>query len=118
MRILYRGSLDSCNYACTYCPFAKNDATREAHERDRREVERFVAHIERERERTYGIFFTPQAHLKLGWHHDFADSSFASFYTYERFLANLRVTSGDWLVGLEGAFELQSFSPVEVSPEN
>ena len=58
MRILYRGSLDSCNYACAYCPFAKRDATREAHERDRREVSRFVEHVRRDQTIT-GIFFTP-----------------------------------------------------------
>lgn len=58
MRILYRGSLDSCNYACTYCPFAKKEATREAHERDRCEVRRFVEHV-RTDERITGIFFTP-----------------------------------------------------------
>ncbi len=59
LRILYRGSLDSCNYACSYCPFAKNEASREAHERDRRELERFTAHIEQTETRNYGIFFTP-----------------------------------------------------------
>lgn len=58
MRILYRGSLDSCNYACAYCPFAKNEASREAHVRDRREVERFVEHV-RGDARITGIFFTP-----------------------------------------------------------
>lgn len=40
--ILYRGSLSSCNYACSYCPFAKRANTRAELARDFRELERFV----------------------------------------------------------------------------
>jgi MoaA/NifB/PqqE/SkfB family radical SAM enzyme len=29
LSILYRGSLSSCNYACTYCPFAKHQESRQ-----------------------------------------------------------------------------------------
>ncbi|QDV44496.1 hypothetical protein Enr13x_43620 [Stieleria neptunia] len=41
-RILYRGSLSSCNYACGYCPFAKTTNTREELDRDRDQLQRFV----------------------------------------------------------------------------
>ncbi|MBL4847274.1 MAG: radical SAM protein [Planctomycetes bacterium] len=42
LKVLYRGSLVSCNYGCDYCPFAKRRETRAEMEQDRREVERFV----------------------------------------------------------------------------
>ena len=41
-RILYRGSLSSCNYACGYCPFAKTTNTREELDLDRDQLGRFV----------------------------------------------------------------------------
>ena len=62
LNILYRGSLSSCNYGCSYCPFAlkRNSAAELA--KDRAELERFVHRIVAERvfgERPLGIFFTP-----------------------------------------------------------
>ena len=57
-RILYRGSLSSCNYDCCYCPFAKTGNTRDELRRDAREVERFVEWVERVN-RPLGILFTP-----------------------------------------------------------
>jgi MoaA/NifB/PqqE/SkfB family radical SAM enzyme len=59
LTILYRGLLSSCNYGCDYCPFAKHTETREEHEHDRRDLERFVAWVAgRERDRI-SVFFTP-----------------------------------------------------------
>lgn len=57
-KVLYRGSLVSCNYGCDYCPFAKRRETRDEMERDRLEVERFVAWV-RELERPIELLFTP-----------------------------------------------------------
>jgi len=57
-KVLYRGSLISCNYGCDYCPFAKRRETRDEMERDRREVERFVAWV-RELARPVELLFTP-----------------------------------------------------------
>lgn len=45
--IQYRGSLKSCNYACSYCPFAKRRAGREQLERDREALRRFVKSLEK-----------------------------------------------------------------------
>lgn len=41
--VLYRGPLDSCNYACSYCPFAKRPARKAMLHRDRDALARFVA---------------------------------------------------------------------------
>ncbi len=57
-RILYRGSLSSCNFRCDYCPFAKTVNTRDELRQDIREVERFVNWVEGA-DRPLGILFTP-----------------------------------------------------------
>ena len=41
LSILYRGPLSSCNYGCTYCPFAKHAETAAEHEVDQRALEHF-----------------------------------------------------------------------------
>jgi len=58
VRILYRGSLSSCNYSCDYCPFAKTTNTREELRRDAEEVQRFVDWVENVSHQL-GVFFTP-----------------------------------------------------------
>lgn len=58
LRVLYRGSLTSCNYACNYCPFAKTKNTREELERDRQQLFRFADWVEAA-ERPIGIMITP-----------------------------------------------------------
>ena len=57
-RILYRGSLSSCNYNCTYCPFAKTANTHQELQQDAREVGRFVDWAEKAG-RPLAILFTP-----------------------------------------------------------
>lgn len=56
--ILYRGSLSSCNYACTYCPFAKTKNTRAELQADQAQLVRFVDWVEVQA-REIGILFTP-----------------------------------------------------------
>jgi MoaA/NifB/PqqE/SkfB family radical SAM enzyme len=42
LQILYRGPLESCNYGCRYCPFAKQRESAEAVRRDRAALSRFI----------------------------------------------------------------------------
>jgi hypothetical protein len=59
LSILYRGPLESCNYGCDYCPFAKVKEGPEALARDERALARFVDWVaSRERDRI-AVFFTP-----------------------------------------------------------
>jgi MoaA/NifB/PqqE/SkfB family radical SAM enzyme len=58
LHVLYRGPLESCNYSCDYCPFAKRRDTRATLDRDRLALERFVSWIERYPEPVQ-VFFTP-----------------------------------------------------------
>ncbi len=57
-RILYRGSLNSCNYSCQYCPFAKKDANRKSLEKDADELERFVNWVKQQKQ-SIRLMFTP-----------------------------------------------------------
>lgn len=42
LTVLWRGSLESCNYGCDYCPFAKSSDDRVALARDKAALDRFV----------------------------------------------------------------------------
>ncbi len=44
--IQYRGSLKSCNYGCSYCPFAKRPSSPSELLKDREDWMRFVGHLE------------------------------------------------------------------------
>jgi L-lysine 2,3-aminomutase len=58
MKILYRGPLSSCNYACHYCPFAKAKESRESLKRDKQALSRLGDWV-RGQEQPIGILFTP-----------------------------------------------------------
>ncbi|WP_062055451.1 STM4011 family radical SAM protein [Aquimarina longa] len=56
--ILYRGSLDSCNYDCPYCPFAKKKNTRQELQYDQECLDRFTNWVA-SRNETIHILLTP-----------------------------------------------------------
>ncbi len=58
LNILYRGPLESCNYDCSYCPFAKKKNTREELAYDKQCLDRFVAWTDSQN-RPISILFTP-----------------------------------------------------------
>lgn len=58
LSILYRGPLSSCNYGCTYCPFAKTKNTRAELADDKKKLQRFVNWV-KGRSEQIGILFTP-----------------------------------------------------------
>ena len=58
LRLLYRGPLESCNYGCDYCPFAKKVDSRAELAADRAALERFVGWVGGRRARI-GVLFTP-----------------------------------------------------------
>ena len=41
----YRGSLKSCNYSCSYCPFAKRTGTKKSIQKDQQAFFRFIAQM-------------------------------------------------------------------------
>ena len=58
LNILYRGPLESCNYDCKYCPFAKKKNTREELAYDKKCLDKFVDWVG-EQQQEIGILFTP-----------------------------------------------------------
>ncbi len=59
LAILYRGSLESCNYDCWYCPFAKAQDSADSLAADAAGLRRFVDWVAADRTRRLGILFTP-----------------------------------------------------------
>jgi len=58
LNILYRGPLESCNYDCTYCPFAKKKNTRAELQYDKACLDKFVNWVSQQ-SRSIAILFTP-----------------------------------------------------------
>ena len=58
LTILWRGSLASCNYGCTYCPFAKTKDDRRALAADQAALERFTEWVV-SRAHPVSVLFTP-----------------------------------------------------------
>src|SRR5947207_305133 len=59
LSILYRGPLSSCNYGCTYCPFAKHSDSDAEHANDASALKRFVQWVRQRDGDDLSIFFTP-----------------------------------------------------------
>lgn len=59
LSILYRGPLSSCNYACSYCPFAKRRENRRQLQVDKLALQRFVEWASLQLHLKLQIFFTP-----------------------------------------------------------
>lgn len=60
LTILYRGAISSCNYECSYCPFAKPDDRFEEFAQDQADLERFVRWVESQPGLALSVFFTPR----------------------------------------------------------
>lgn len=69
LMLLYRGRLKSCNYDCSYCPFAKGVDTRESLEGDAHDLERFVDWIVCHPELSIGVLFTPWGEALIRRHY-------------------------------------------------
>ena len=59
LSILYRGPLSSCNYGCTYCPFAKHTETIAEHLEDEHALVRFVSWVADHEDYSISVLFTP-----------------------------------------------------------
>lgn len=58
LMLLYRGRLSSCNYDCSYCPFAKRRDSRATLQRDAADLGRFVDWV-RDQTDPISVLFTP-----------------------------------------------------------
>ncbi len=65
--VIYRGSLKSCNYSCSYCPFAKHKMQPSEREKDKRNFMRFCDSIESRAEdfAIGAVFVTPYGEASI-----------------------------------------------------
>jgi MoaA/NifB/PqqE/SkfB family radical SAM enzyme len=71
LHVLYRGPLESCNYGCAYCPFAKRVDTGARLHADRVALSRFVGWVETTTTHRLGVLFTPWGEaLTRRWYRD------------------------------------------------
>jgi MoaA/NifB/PqqE/SkfB family radical SAM enzyme len=92
LTILSRGDLSSCNYACSYCPFAKHKETRAEHQRDAAELERFVAWVKSQEQAT-SVFFTPWGEALVRQRYQEAVSALSWLPHLEKVVVQ---TNGSW----------------------
>lgn len=59
LTVLYRGALETCNYACDYCPFAKRKETSQKKAEDIAGLDSFISWIANNTDINFNIFFTP-----------------------------------------------------------
>ena len=69
LKILYRGSLISCNYGCEYCPFAKRQQTTAEQNLDKQQLQRFVNWISQHPQHQFSILFTPWGEALIHKHY-------------------------------------------------
>lgn len=71
LSILYRGQLSSCNYDCSYCPFAKHWESADELRADQAGLEKFVTWVAGRTADQLAILFTPWGEaLVRSWYRD------------------------------------------------
>lgn len=96
VQICYRGSLKSCNYSCSYCPFSKRKSSAKELQQDRKALFRFVESIEGPYGHVQAVQIVPYGEALL---HDY----------YWEALARLSVTGKMQAVGAQtnGSFPVE-----------
>ena len=59
LALFYRGVLASCNYDCSYCPFAKRRDTRATLAQDAADLQRFATWVAEHTHTRFNLLFTP-----------------------------------------------------------
>lgn len=69
--LLYRGPLASCNYACSYCPFAGPSPGESDLRADRDQLLRFIDWLATHRTRKWSVFFAPRGEALIhSWYRE------------------------------------------------
>ncbi|MDR0659883.1 MAG: STM4011 family radical SAM protein [Prevotellaceae bacterium] len=68
IHIYYRGFLKSCNYSCSYCPFAKRPVSQKELEKDKEAISRFILWVKRQKN-TLSIMFVPYGEALMHIHY-------------------------------------------------
>lgn len=117
--ILYRGPLSSCNYACSYCPFAKTRNTRQELADDASRLQRFVDWV-RGRDERIGVLFTPWGEALIRRHYQEAFVALSNAPNVTRVAAQTNLSGRlDWLerCDLERVALWTTFHPTQLTRE-
>ncbi|MGN9164849.1 STM4011 family radical SAM protein [Tissierellaceae bacterium HCP3S3_D8] len=101
--ITYRGSLKSCNYRCSYCPFSKYQQTLEEIQNDKRNLERFCNQLKNIRfKEPIRILFTPygEALIHSYYQQSIIDLSKQNFVKRIGCQTNLSIQVEDFIMNL------------------
>lgn len=103
--LLYRGPLASCNYACGYCPFARQRTSADELEADRAALARLVAFLRGWRGAPLALLFTPRGEALHHEHYQTAIVELSRLGGVARVAiqTNLSVDPERWLEGAEPA---------------
>lgn len=115
--ILYRGPLSSCNYGCTYCPFAKTKNTRAELADDAARLQQFVAWVAARPEKI-GVLFTPWGEALIRRHYQQAFVELSNLPNVARVAAQTNLSGTlDWLddCDLDHVALWTTFHPTQVT---
>jgi len=122
--ILYRGPLSSCNYDCSYCPFAKTTNTAEELREDAHRLQRFTNWVDAQGadpERTISFLITPWGEAIIHRHYQQALHDLSHLPHVKRIAiqTNLSFKKLDWLAGCDlGSVALwTTYHPTQVDLE-
>jgi MoaA/NifB/PqqE/SkfB family radical SAM enzyme len=97
LTILYRGALSGCNYKCPYCPFAEKKDSKENVEKDKVELAKFVAWVEKQ-SHTFDILFTPLGEALIHKHYQEALISLSKIPNVEKVVIQTNLScSLEWI---------------------
>lgn len=65
MRVQYRGSLKSCNYCCSYCPFAKRKSSERERSEDKKALFRFLESLSLPQKQVEALQIVPYGEAML-----------------------------------------------------
>ena len=117
LRILYRGPLESCNYDCNYCPFAKTKNTRAELLTDKNCLFRFVEWV-REQPYQISILFTPWGEALIRGYYQEAIIELSNMPNVEKVVIQTNLSSKlNWLqkCNKEKVALWTTYHPTEIS---
>jgi sulfatase maturation enzyme AslB (radical SAM superfamily) len=120
LSVLYRGPLSSCNYGCTYCPFAKTKNTRDELADDKTKLFRFVKRIKEQTQHQFGILFTPWGEALIRSYYQRAITELSQMPNVRRVAIQTNLTcSTDWLkkVNPEKVALWTTYHPTQITRE-
>jgi len=116
---MYRGPLASCNYACSYCPFAKRRDTRAQLEHDRECLGRLLRWARATSHRALRFFFTPWGEALGQRYYRDALTELSSLPHVEKVVAQTNLSAPlDWTLLCHGKLALwATYHPEQVAHE-